>query len=230
MRPYGLGMVPEHPKKIARIGAIVTLLGSLVWVQWPIDFEKFNVAALILLIGSFFAWISIEISTPPRADEKTHPATDTVNDNILVDDVEKINSIIKIIDSKQYYILKRKSIQTYMGENDYKGLLDLIYFKENDIFPFHNKEIQTTYENFCEDVESFHNAFYELYTSDGRGRSTWRSGGDLYVSDEEFRRIMSTIGALNRQSSALAASWEDLIKLARRELKGASKAIDRYET
>jgi len=214
-------MIPEHPNKNARIGAILTLMGSLVWVQWPIDFEKFNAAALLLLIGSFVAWVSVELSEKP-ADEKS-------NDNILVDDVNKMNSLLKIIDKKQFYILKNKAIQTYMHENDYLGLLELIYFRENDIFPFHNDEIQKAYIAFAEAVTNFHHEFYTLYTSDGRGHSTWKPTGEHWVDDDVYKKIMSKIALLNNQASSLADMWESLIALSRRELKGASKALDRYE-
>lgn len=214
-------MIPEHPTKYARIGAVLTLIGSLVWVQWPIDFEKFNIAAFLLLVGSFVAWISMEISEKPPQDKSS--------DNILVDDVSKMNSLLKMIDKKQFYILKNKAIQTYMHEDDYSGLLELIYFWENDIFPFHNNEIQKAYIRFAEAATNFHHEFYTLYTSDGRGHSTWKPTGEHWVDDDVYKKIMSKIALLNNQASSLADMWESLIALSRRELKGASKALDRYE-
>jgi hypothetical protein len=89
-------MVPEFPKRIARISAVLTLVGSLIWVQLPIDFSRFNIASLILLIGSFTAWASIELAD--------YSASSGSHDNIMLDDVEKINSIIKLIDKKQFYV------------------------------------------------------------------------------------------------------------------------------
>lgn len=55
-------IVPEHPKKLARVGAILTVMGSLIWVQWPIDPEKFNIAAVVVLIGLLIAWVSMELT------------------------------------------------------------------------------------------------------------------------------------------------------------------------
>jgi hypothetical protein len=215
-------MVPEFPKQIARVGAVITLIGSLVWVQWPVDFEKFNIAALILLIGSFAAWLSMELA---------EYANDTKSsDHVLVDDVEKINSIIGFIDRNQYYTLRNKAIQTYMDDDDYEGLLKLVVFRESDIFPFHNSKIQAAYLAFCDDAQSFYREFYGLYTSDGRGRSTWKPPGERWVEDDIYRKVMSKIAGLDRKASRLADAWERLINLARQELKGASKAIDRYDT
>lgn len=215
-------MVPELPKHIARVGAVITLIGSLVWVQWPVDIEKFNIAALILLIGSFLAWLSIEFAELSNKDK--------ADDYILVDDVNKINTIIKFIDKNQYYILRHKSIQTQMRDEDYDGILGLISFRQSDIFPFHNPKIQVAYEKFCSDAEDFCGEFYGLYTSDGRGGSTWRPpGDDGWVEDEIFDRVMSKIAALNRKASLLADDWEGLILLCKNELKGASKSINSYD-
>lgn len=214
-------MVPEFPKQIARVGAVITLIGSLVWVQWPIDFDKFNIAAMLLLVGSFAAWASMELADYSNATKS--------NDHALVDDVNKINSIIGIIDRNQYYVLRNKAIQTYMDDDDYEALLKLISFHESDIFPFHNAKIQAAYEIFCQEAREFCGEFYGLYTSDGRGRSTWKPPGERWVEDDIFRKVMSKIAALDRKASALADSWEGLINLARQELKGASKGVDRYE-
>jgi len=214
-------MVPEFPKQIARVGAVITLVGSLVWVQWPIDFEKFNIAAMLLLVGSFAAWSSMEVAD--------YSNTTRSNDHALVDDVNKINTIIGILDKNQYYILRNKAIQTYMDDGDYDALRKLIYFRESDIFPFHNAKIQAAYEVFCQEARDFYGEFYGLYTSDGRGRSTWKPPGERWVDDDIFRNVMSKIATLDRKASALADSWEGLINLARQELKGASKGVDRYE-
>jgi hypothetical protein len=215
-------MVPEHPKKIARIGAIITLIGSLVWVQWPIDFEKFNVAALILFIGSLAAWVSIEL-----ADFSYDKKAD---DHALVADVEKMNSIVAIVHRNQYYVLKNMAIQTYMDDEDYEGLRLLTSFYSSDIFPFHNQRIQTAYEKFCGDAQTFLGQFYGLYTSDGRGRSTWKPPGDRWVEDEIYEKVMSKIAVLNQRASALAEAWEALINMSRQELKSASKLLDRYDS
>lgn len=212
-------MVPEYPTRIARIGSVATLLGSLIWVQWPIDFEKLNAAAVILLIGSLMAWASIEL-----ADHSGRSA-----DNIMSDDVDKLNKILTLVDSKQFYILKNKAIQTYMDDDDYEGLRRVISLRDNDIFPFHNQRIQTLYEKFCEDARDFCSDFYDLFTSDGRGNSTWRPSGDRYVDDEVYSKVMTKIAFLDRKTSKLAASWEEFISASRQELKGASKAIDRYD-
>jgi hypothetical protein len=220
-------MIPEFPNRLARIGAILTLIGSLVWIQWPVDFSKFNFAAVILLIGSFVTWVSVEladyIGTGNAADQAKSA------DNIKSDDVNKLNTILKIIHKKQFYILKQKAIQTYMEDDDYDGLRDLIYYRENDIFPFHTVKVQEMYEKFCVGCKDFYSKFYNLYTSDGGGRSTWRPVGNRYVSDEIYSGVMTEIAELDRKASSLAELWEQLIVVARQELKGASKSIERYD-
>ena len=114
-------MVPELPTKIARISAVLTLVGSLIWVQWPIDFEKFNIAAIILFIAALATWFSIELADL-KADAKSL-------DSILSADVDKTNSLLKIVDKYQYSILKEKAVQTYMHVDDYRGLQNLLYFR-----------------------------------------------------------------------------------------------------
>ncbi|ESY70034.1 MULTISPECIES: hypothetical protein [Mesorhizobium] len=216
-----LKMVPEHPNRIARIGSVLALVGSLVWVQWPINFSSFNIAAVILLIAAFITWISTELAD--------YRESERFNDNVMSDDVDKLNSIIKIIDRRQFYTLKQKAIQTYMDEDDYRGLQSLIYYRENDIFHFHSVKIQTIYEKFSKEVLEFYMRFYSLYTYDGHGRSTWRPSGDRYVSDEVYKEIQHEIAMLDHKASKLVELWEELINVSRRELKGASKAIERYE-
>lgn len=167
------------------------------------------------------AWVSIELADVSMISK--------FDDNILSDDAEKLNKLLDIIDRNQFYILRNKAIQTYMDEDDYDGLRKLINHSENDIFPFHNQRIQALYEQFCDDVRDFYSDFYNLYTSDGRGNSTWRPSGERYVDDEIYSKIMTKIAFLDRKASRLAQAWIDLISVSRQELKGASKAIERYE-
>ncbi|MCH3756007.1 hypothetical protein LZC13_10345, partial [Campylobacter coli] len=70
---------------------------------------------------------------------------------------------------------------------------------------------------------------YNLYTSNGAGRSTWRSAGDRYVSDEIYSNVMTKIASLDQKATSLAELWEELIMISRQELKGASKAMERYD-
>lgn len=213
-------MVPEFPTRIARVGAVLTLLGSVVWVQWPIDLSKFNFAAMILFVASLATWASIEL-----ADSKNV----TSSDNIMSDDVDKLNSLLKMIDRKQFYILKNKAIETYMNDDDYDGLRDLISHKDDDIFPFHNKNIQSLYERFGADARDFYSGYYGIYSYDGHDRATWRPPGGGYVDEETYKKIRTKIAELDRKASKLAELWQELINVSREELKGASKAIERYE-
>ncbi|MGV1766991.1 hypothetical protein G6L94_00045 [Agrobacterium rhizogenes] len=214
-------IVPEHPSKLARIGACLTVMGSLIWVQWPIDLEKFNFAAAALFFASFVTWVSMELAE--------FTSDNNARDNVLVDDVKKLNSLLKIVDRKQRYVLRENAIQTYMKDNDYDGLRDLIYFHQDDIFPFHNEKIQALYEKFCSGAETFLSDLYTLYTSDGHGFMTWRPTGERWVSDEIYEEVRSKIANLDRQASALSRSWEELIVLAKQEFKGASVGIEAYE-
>ncbi|MBZ9771469.1 hypothetical protein [Mesorhizobium sp. CO1-1-8] len=216
-----LKIVPEHPNRIARIGSILALVGSLIWVQWPINLASFNIAGVILLLAALVTWVSTEIAEYQEGER--------FDDNVMSDDVDKLNSILKFIDRNQFYTLKQKAVETYMDEDDYRGLQSLIYYRENDIFHFHNSKIQSIYEIFSKEALDFYMSFYGLYTYDGHGRSTWRPSGDRYVSDKVYKEIQHEIAILNRKASNLAERWEELINLSRQELKGASKAIERYE-
>lgn len=153
----------------------------------------------------------------------------SAHDNVLVDDVKKINSLLKIIDRKQAYVLRENAIQTYAMDTDYNGLRDLLYFRDDDIFPFHNEKIQAAYEQFYKDSKEFITDFYKLYTSDGRDRMTWRMSGQHWVPQPQFDAVMVQIAKLDQQASGLSKSWEALIGLARQELKSASLGIDRYQ-
>ena len=116
-----------------------------------------------------------------------------------------------------------------MHDDDYRGLQNLLYFKKNDIFPFHNQKIDSDYQIFCEKADEFISDFFSLYSFDGIDHHTWRPKGDGYVSDEIFGEIMGKIAKLDRKASLLADLWEEFINAARQELKGASKVIEPYE-
>lgn len=214
-------IAPEHPNKLARIGACLTVMGSLIWVQWPINLRDFNFAPGILLLASFVSWVSMELADLGSEN--------IGKDNTLNDDVKKVNALLKIIDRRQSYILREHAIETYINDTDYDGLRDLQYYYSDDIFPFHNAKIQAAYEKFCKDADSFLHNFYHLYTSDGRGRMTWRTADERWLPDEQYNRVMEEISQLNRQTSALSKSWETFVALARQELKDASVRIDPYE-
>ncbi|MDT4860630.1 hypothetical protein FQZ97_952010 [compost metagenome] len=213
-------VIPEHPSKLARIGSCLAVMGSLVWVQWPIDFQNLNIAGVILLIASFVTRLGIEL-----ADFANDTGT---KDNLLVDDVRKLNSLLKIVDRRQFYILREHAIETYMNDDAYNGLRDIIYFRQDDIFPFHNEKIQRLYVKFCEDSDAFLDDLYSLYTADGRGRMTWRTADERWVPNDVYKEVMGKIALLNQMTSNLAKSWEELIVLAKQELKGASVGIDPY--
>jgi hypothetical protein len=197
-------------------------MGSLIWMQWPIDLGRFNVAGVILFIASFVTWVGIELAE--------HASGNSTHDNLLIDDVKKLNSLLKIIDRKQFYVLREHSIQTYMRDDEYDGLRNVMNFRQDDIFPFHNDKVQHFYEKFCEDAATFLGDLYQLYTSDGSGRMTWRSASGSWLPDDLFRDVMAKICLLNCQASNLAKSWGELITLAKQEFKGASIGIDPYES
>jgi len=212
--------IPEYPSKLARIGSCLAVMGSLIWVQWPIDFHNLNIAGVILFIGSLVTWLGIEL-----ADF----ANDTsIKDNLLVDDVRKLNSILKIVDRRQFNILREHAIETYMSDDAYNGLRDIIYFRQEDIFPFHNEKIQRLYVKFCEDSDVFLDDLYSLYTADGRGRMTWRTADERWVPDNVYKEVMGKIALLNQMASNLAKAWAELVILAKQEFKGASVGIDPY--
>nr|CAD6618402.1 hypothetical protein RTCK_03600 [Rhizobium sp. TCK] len=213
--------VPDHPERLARVGSVLALVGSVIWLQWPIDTERFNIAAVVFFVAALATWVAIELAD--------FLGDRSFNDNILSDDVEKLNVLLGFITAGQFYVLRNKAIQTYMDDDDYEGLLDLISYAERDIFRFHNEALEASYRAFSAKASEFYRAFYLLYTSDGRGHSTWRPRGDGYVSDEVFERIQTRIGALDGQASELATLWEKFILLARRELKGSSRHIRQYE-
>lgn len=218
-----MSMINEHPKRLARVAAVIALLGSLVWVQWPLDLARMNIAGAVLFVAAFMTWASIEYAEF-HADGKGSKA-----DNIMSEDASKLNRLLAIVNKRQFYVLKHCAIETYIGDKDYCGLEDIIAFREKDIFPFHSKDIQSKYESFCALAEKFLHGLYGLYTSDGCGSMTWRSRGDGWVSDEVYAKVMTKITGLNGEATILARSWEELITAARDELKGASTPVEHYE-
>lgn len=216
-----MNVVPEHPSRIARIGSVLALVGALVWVQWPLDLASFSIAAVLAFIGALTAWISVELAD--------YRESERFFDNVMSEDVDKLNSLLKIIDRNQFYVLKRQAIQAYMDSDAFRGIQKLIDHKDNDIFPFHSNNIQSLYEKFSKDAHDFILKYYSLYSYDGNDRSTWRPPGGGYVSNEIYKVIQDEIAVLNEEASKLAELWEELIGVSRRELRGASRTIDRYE-
>ncbi|MGN7956702.1 hypothetical protein [Agrobacterium tumefaciens] len=219
--PAEVLIVPEHPRKISRIAATVAVMGSLIWVQWPIDLAKIGIAPVVALIASSLTWISVELAE--------FVSDNSTRDSILVDDVKKLNAILKLVDRHQAYILREHAIETSIRDTDYDGIRELVNYYKDDIFPFHNESLQARYEQLCRDAEHFLHDFFNLYTSDGRGWMTWRAAEDGWVPQDVYDRVMGRIANLNRQTTALSSAWEELVALALQELKGASVAIDRYE-
>lgn len=215
-------MLNEYPTKLARIGAVLALVSALVWVQWPINFDRFGYASSIALIGAIVTWISIEV-----ADWQNHYG---YNINILNEDAEKMNELIEIVDRKTYYILRNANVETYIGIDDYRGIEDLVAHFEEDPFPFHNGELQRMYENFEKRSREFLRNLWGLYTSDGQGRATWRPRGDRWVDENRYQRVMSQIADLNRTASGLAEAWEEFIRFSKTELRGNSIGIASYKS
>lgn len=213
--------ISETPIRLARIGAVLALLASVLWIQWPIDFEKFNVFSILIFIGSALTWSSIEL-----ADYKAHP----VNNGDIRDDVKKINTLLRIVNRHQYYVLKNKAIETYIPSEDYDGLLNLLSYRADDIFPFHHEVLQEKYLEFCCKSEEFLHELWDLYTSDGNGRASWRSPYEWWVPEEIYKRIQAQIAKLNRRVSELAKLWEEFIALARNECKTVADQITRYDS
>ena len=214
-------MTPEYPKRLSRIASVLFIIGSLIWIQWPIDLERFNIASLVLLIASLISWLALEAAS---FQNKVG-----LHDNADSDDAKKLNTILSYIDSKQYYILKHYNIETYFADNDYDGVSKIIYYFENDIFPFHNDELQSIYLKFCRESKEFYYELFTLYTSEGNGRATWRPTGGRYVPEDAYREVQAKIAVLNSKATKLADQWEELISVARQKLIKSSVKIEQYQ-
>lgn len=187
---------------------------SLVWAQWPIEMDQ---PAVIALITAFICWLGAEYIS--------HPKDTAAEKNILMADVEKINSICDLLGKKQFYTLKEVSISDYIPVDSYNDLGSLINYYKDDILPFHNEKIQNLYKKFCENAISFRGKLFLLYTSDGRGFMTWRPRGEGWVLDPEYEKVREKINKLNDEATQLATDWEALLITAKRELKGAPLSI-----
>lgn len=220
-------MVQEHPKQIARIGAVIALVGSLIAIQWPIDFANLNIPAVLLFIAALVTWIGVEVADLHRIADPS--AGDQKAAALMTEDVNKINHLMTLIDRNQYYVVKNFAVETYFWDSIYDGILKLNRYYEDDLFPFHNGKIQEKYIQLVNEAKDFHHDLYLLYTSDGKGRSTWRTRDDRWVPDDVYNRVMEKVAALNKQTTNIADFWEQLIEVARQELKGAPKSITRYE-
>ena len=213
-------MFPEYPTKIARIGAVLTLMATLVWVQLPIELARIGVAPILFFLAAFVVWVGIEL-----AGWQNHSG---YNINTLNEDVEKLNQLIKLVDRKTYYILRNANLETYIGSDDYRGLGDLLGYYDEDAFPFHNENLQKLYEEFHKKSANFITRLGGLYTSDGRGRATWRPRGDQWVDNDHYEKVEAEMDTLNREASELSGAWENFIKVAKTELRGNSIGIASY--
>lgn len=213
--------VPEYPKRLARISAVLILIGSLIWVQWPVDFERFGPGPIILFVGSLVAWLGIEL-----ADWNNNFSKQNGFDR---DDVNKINHLLRIIDKKQFYILRESVIETYMDGEDFRGLKDVLNYRKIDVFPFHNVLVRDAYERFCALSSEFLDKYSSLYTSDGNGRKTWRPSGGRHVPQDRYDEIMLECARLSRQLYKISEAWEGLIKVSRENLNVKDESIKFYE-
>ncbi|MCR9121148.1 MAG: hypothetical protein NXH91_02620 [Phyllobacteriaceae bacterium] len=214
-------MIPEYPTKVTRIGAILALMATLVWVQWPLDFNRLGVGQSITFLAALMTWIGIE-----WADWQNHYG---YNINSLDEDATKVNYLIEILDRKTYYQLRYANVETYIRVDDYKGLEEFLAYYEADLFKFHNNSIQDSYDNVERLGRIFIHNLWSLYTSDGRGWATWRPRNDDWVEDEIFEKVMLKIAGLNRDATAVADAWEDFIKVAKSELRGNSVGLNFYK-
>ncbi|MEP4032195.1 hypothetical protein [Roseibium polysiphoniae] len=213
--------VKEFPHQLARVGSVLALIGSLVWIQWPIEFEKFGPGSFVAFVACLVIYIAIEFAEFSR--------NSSVQENILNDDVKKFNYILEIVDYNQSYVIMNYDIETYIDDEDYRGLRKIVRYFDDDMFPFHNKRVQDYFASFCQKSEDFLSALYEIYTSTGRGTATWRPGGDGYVSNEEYEKVIEEIGEIRRIKRQASDIWEEFIKVAREELKGSTVRMKQYE-
>ncbi|WP_417692038.1 hypothetical protein [Roseibium sp.] len=213
-------MIPEHPKKLARIGAILSLLGSLIWIQWPLNLEEVSPAALTIFMGCLITWVAIEIADLPNIDKSRQ--------NEVNQDAEKLNFILKKIDFQQSYILKNYAIETYIEQPSYDGLKEIRTYHDEDRFPFHNKEMQKAFDEFCLSVSVFLNALYGLYTADGRGNITWRPGGTEYVPETEYELIKQEICIITDKKVDCSNKWDKFLIISNNALKDSTIRIEKY--
>lgn len=214
-------MIPEYPAKLTRIGAILALMATLVWVQWPLDFNRIGIGQSVAFLAALMTWIGIE-----WADWQNHYG---YNINSLNEDARKVNDLIEILDRKTYYQLRHANVETYIGADDYKGLERLLAYREVDLLNFHSKAIQDKYENVERLGRRFIHDLFSLYTTDGHGRATWRPHSDGWVEDEIYEKVMLKIAELNQDATAVADAWEDFIIVAKSELRGNSVGLNSYK-
>jgi hypothetical protein len=124
-------VVREHPSRLARISSVLVMLGSLVWVQWPLQYEEFGIASSLLFFGSLVAWIGMELADLGKKD--------SIIINKINDDVQKMNYILELIDRNQSYIIRNLAIETYIHDDEYYGLQRLCDYYSDDMFPFHTR-------------------------------------------------------------------------------------------
>ncbi len=207
---------------MARLAAVVSLMAALVVVQWPFSFGDVGYGKVLFLVAALTAWIGIE-----AADFQNHYG---YNLSELNEDAAKLNNITKRMDRRTFYIVKNHAVETYIGSDDYRGLDDILAYHEEDVFPFHNDTLQKDYVDFCILCSDFLRELWTLYTIDGRGRATWKSPGEGWVSEEVYERVRGKVALLNSQSGAIADAWEIFVKKSKRELRGNTVGISGYDT
>ncbi len=204
-------------RTLIKVGAVLALLGSVLWGQFPIDLNDIGPGPLIMFIASFITWISLELSEVPLSNKNSN------------EDAIKLNAILKFIDKNTYYNISKCYLETTIGIYDYKGLEELLDYRNTELNKFHDKILEKYYSDFCAKAKIFLAGVWTLYTSDGGNTATWRPIGNGYVSDARYQEVRNEISRLNDLADKLATDFAELIKKSQIQLKDSNVAINYYE-
>jgi hypothetical protein len=209
----------DYPTKLGRIGSILALIASTVFVQWPINFSEINIAAVIGFIAALVTWMAVEAvefnrDRPLRLNE-------------LDADAEKLNQLMSIFHRNAYYYFCNTELQTYIDHSDIEPLHRLLSYQEDDLLPFHNPRLEEGYQQVVAKAREYVSGLWGLYTGTGDGRATWRPARDEgYVSDEHYKAVMDEKRRLNDIAWSMADDWKNFIAVAKGELRGSSIRLE----
>lgn len=205
----------DYPTKLGRIGSILALIASTIFVQWPLDFNEINLAAIIVFIATLIIWISVE------AVEFSRERPFRINE--LDADARKLNNLMAIFHQNAYYHFSKTELQTYINATDIEPLHHLKRYQEDDLLPFHNREIEERYQRIAAQAGNYIVGLWTLYTSTGDGRATWRPAGNHgQVTDQRYESVISEKRRLDHIAWAMADDWKDFVAYAKRELRGTT--------
>lgn len=202
----------EHFKlSLARFGAAVSALGSIVWLLWPQSGWSPNPEPLVASFTAITLWLSAELFTlwqdfnPTRTAEKK-------------DDAELFRRMSEVIGHNEIYALRNQDLRSSFSGDDWEFTVEFFRFAESELEKFHDQAIQRAYNRFKIAFRKFV-ANFGTYVTLENGMYSWKSP-EVRLPRDLYEQKMNEGNALNIEADELADRWQELHNLAKKKLAG----------